>query len=160
MMKEKPRKSQITGFAVLMVFCLFAVCILGVLLTGANVYGKLVERSGDSHALRTAAQYIATRVHQAEQVTAEDFGGVETMVIREEINGETYLTRVYAYEGWLRELFTAEGGSFSPKDGEKVLEMSVLSIIIEADMLTAEFTLPDGTSRQVIQSLRVGEVGG
>ena len=35
------------------------------------------------------------------------------------------MTRVYCYEGWIRELFSAADYRFTPGDGEKIAEMAV-----------------------------------
>lgn len=159
-MKNEPRKSKITGLMSLLVFGVFAVCILAVLLTGADVYKGLVDRGAEDYDRRTAAQYVSTRVRQADaagSVSVEDFSGQPTLVLREEINGTTYLTRVYCYDGYIRELFAAESGSFSPEDGEKLLEAQQLSFSLDGDLLSARITLPDGTAQTVSLYLRSTE---
>ena len=134
-MKEKT--SNITELLTLAVFTVFALCILLVLLTGAKVYQKLVDHGRESYEARTAAQYIATRVRQAEAVTVESFGGCEALVAWEQIDGETYLTRVYWQDGYIRELFCAENAALSPEDGEKILEADSLLFSLEKGLLTA-----------------------
>lgn len=159
-MKKEPRKSKITDLMSLLVFGVFAVCVLAVLLTGADVYKGLVDRGAEDYDRRTAAQYITTRVRQADaagSVSVEDFGGQSALVLREEINGKTYLTRVYCYDGFIRELFTAENGSFSPEDGEKLLEAEQLSFSLDGDLLSAQITLPGGTAQTISLYLRSGE---
>lgn len=152
---------KLTDLISLVVFGIFAICILLVLLTGAGVYRNLVARGGEDYQRRTAAQYITTRVHQADThggIAVEDFGGRDALVLREEIRGRTYLTRVYCRDGFLRELFTAGNGSVSPEDGEKILEVRELSLSLEKGMLTARITLPDGSVEDLILYLRSGEV--
>lgn len=152
---------KLTDLLSLVVFGIFAICILLVLLTGAGVYRNLVARGGEDYQRRTAAQYITTRVHQADThggIAVEDFGGRDALVLREEIRGRTYLTRVYCRDGFLRELFTAGNGSVSPEDGEKILEVRELSLSLEKGMLTARITLPDGSVEDLILYLRSGEV--
>lgn len=134
-MKEKT--SNITELLTLAVFTVFALCILLVLLTGAKVYQKLVDHGRESYEARTVAQYIATRVRQAEDVTVESFGGCEALVAWEQIDGETYLTRVYWQDGYIRELFCAEDAALSPEDGEKILEADSLLFSLEKGLLTA-----------------------
>lgn len=136
------RASRITGFLVLVVFALFALCLLLVLLTGAGSYEALVNRGETTWETRTAAQYLTTRVRQGDTdggIALEEFGGHSALVLRQKIDGESYLTRIYCYEGYLRELFTAENGSFSPEDGEKLLEMESLSFAWEGSVLSARF---------------------
>ena len=139
---------------VLLLPAVFALCLLGVLLTGAEVYSTLTENSASHHACRTASGYLSTRLKQSNGVYAEDFDGVTALVFPEEVDGKTYITRIYCYNGWLRELFTAENGNFSPKDGEKLLEMDTLSVIMEENRILLEFTLPGEQPRQVLWYIR------
>lgn len=134
-MKEK--SSKITDLLALLVFALFAVCVLLVLLTGAKVYQNLVHNGNAYYAQQTAAQYVATRVRQAERVTVEVFDGCDALVIWEQIDGETYLTRVYCHDGYIRELFCAENAELFPEAGEKILETESLSFSLEGSVLTA-----------------------
>lgn len=154
MRNQRGSQFHISGLAVLLVLAVFAISILSVLLTGANVYGSLTEESASHHGWRTAEHYLATRLRQSGRVYGEDFGGVQALVIPEDIDGETYITRIYCYEGWLRELFTAETGEFSPADGEKLLEMEAFSVIIEDNLVTLTVTLPGGETGRVLGSIK------
>ena len=150
-MKEKP--SNLTEFLALAVFALFALCLFGVLLTGAKVYRNLVDQGSRSYADRTAAMYLSTRVRQSGGITVEDFDGCTALVSREEIDGRTYVTRVYCYDGYLRELFCAENAALSAEDGEIVLEAERFSVQRERNTLLVEldgncltFCLREGAS--------------
>lgn len=152
-MKEKT--SKFTDLLALLVFTVFTVCVLLVLLTGAKVYRKLVHTGSENYEARTAAQYVATRVRQAETVTVENFGGCDALVTSEKIGGETYLTRVYCHDGYIRELFCAEKAELSPEDGEKIMEAERLSFSLKDGVLTAMID-----SRELKLYLRSGkEVG-
>ena len=141
---------------VLILLAVFALCLVLVLLTGTEVYTNLAEDGQLHHAQRTAASYLSTRLKQGNGVYREVFGGVDALVFPEEVEGSTYLTRIYCYDGWLRELYTAEKGSFSPGDGEKLLEMEALSIIMEESQVQLTFVLPGGASQQVLWQIREG----
>lgn len=149
-MKEKT--SKITELLALLVFAVFAICVLLVLLTGAKVYRNLVADGSAHYEARTSTQYIATRIRQAETVAVEDFCGCEALVIQERIDGETYLTRVYCYDGYIRELFCAENAALSPEDGEKIMAAENLSFSLEDALLTAEVD-----SRELTLYLRSGK---
>ena len=133
-MKEKSTK--FTDFLALIVFMVFTLCVLLVLLFGARVYRELVDRGEETFGSRTAAQYVTTRVRQSEAVAVADFEGCQALVIPEEIGGETYLTRVYCYDGYIRELFCAKNAPLLPEDGEKILPGKSLTFSIEDDLLT------------------------
>ena len=155
------KESKVTGFLVLVVFTVFALCILGVLLTGAKGYEALVRRGEMTYEYRTAAQYLATRVRQSDTeqaVSVEAFGGQSALVLRQEIEGDVYLTRIYCYDGFLRELFTAQEGSFSPEDGEKLMKLGALSFEKNENTLSAQFVTAQGEAAELSWNLRSGEV--
>ena len=155
------KESKITGLLALVVFAVFALCVLGVLLTGAKTYQGVVDRGGQSYALRTAAQYLSTCVRQsdsADSIALEDFGGVSALVLRQQIDGEPYATRIYCYGGYLRELFAAETGSFSPEDGETLLEMEDLQFSWKENGLSARFVIPEEAPADLFFYLRCREV--
>ena len=138
-MMQKTQKHHISGLLALLLFGLFAVCILAVLLTGGQTYRRLSERDDAAYAARTAAQYISTRVRQADAqdaVTVTDFGGCAALALTEEIEGAQYVTYIYCYDGWLRELFTTADAEMTPADGEKVLEAAEMTVRQEDSLLT------------------------
>lgn len=146
--------TKITDLTALLVFAAFAVCVLIVLLYGARVYQNLVQRGEESFEVRTATQYVSTRVRQAENVAVTDFEGCEALTIREQIEGSTYVTRVYCYGGYMRELYCAEKAALSPEAGEKVMPVESLHFSVEDGLLTASIN-----GRQVTLQLRgKGEV--
>lgn len=155
---EKKRKTD--ALAVLLLFGVFAVCILSVLLTGADAYHRLARRDQFSYDRRTAGQYLSTRVRQADRagaVSVESFDGVDALVFAEEIDGEAFETLVYCYDGYLRELFVPAEGDFLPEDGEKVLQAEGLSLALEGSLLTAGLTGPAGERQELTLFLRSGE---
>lgn len=150
----KKRFTKITDLMSLLVFAVFAVCVLLVLLYGARVYQNLARRGEEGFQLRTATQYVSMRVRQAEKVNIADFEGCEALEIRELIDGDIYVTRVYCYDGYLRELFCTEDASLQPDAGEKIMPAESLHFCVEGDLLTA---IVDG--RPVLLSLQ-GKTGG
>lgn len=103
-------KHHLEGLAALLLFGVFAVCVLMVLLTGADTYHRLNRRDQSAYDARTAAQYITTKVRQTDWldcVSVERFGDGDALVLADDIDGERYVTRVYTYDGYLMELFSA-----------------------------------------------------
>lgn len=149
-MKNRSLQRNMMDLLVLTVFAVMALCVLLVLLAGARVYRNLTEQSENHNDRRIAAYYVTTRFRQSEEkVEAADFGGCTALTFREEVGETSYLTRVYCYEGYLRELYAAEGGEFSPEDGEKILPLQNLSAFWDENMLTVQLTYPDGTCREL-----------
>lgn len=142
---QQTGRGRVGGLLTLVLFAIFAVCVLMVLLLGANAYQGLTERDRQSWDARTCAQYITTKAHKAPgEVTVTDFDDVPALLITEEIEGEVYQTRVYCYDGWLRELFSDGAAELLPADGERVLQAEALALSLKDGLLTAEITPPSG----------------
>jgi hypothetical protein len=75
------------------------------------------------------------------------------MTVREEIGGKIYITRIYCYEGYVRELFAAESASLSPSDGEKILPAEDLTFSVASGILSVVITHADGVTQQVLLAL-------
>lgn len=161
MKTQRSIKHHMEGLAALVLFGVFAVCILAVLLTGAGAYRRLTQRDAGAYDRRTAARYLSAKVRQADRlgaVTVEDFDGVDALVLAEELEGETYLTRIYCYDGYLRELFSGADAELLPEEGEMVLAARDLDFMLENGLLTAEVTDAAGeTLPPVTLALRCGE---
>lgn len=160
MKKEQNGKFSVDGVLALVLFGIFALCVLAVLLQGAKAYRQLTERGQASYQQRTAAQYLVTRVRQADAqgaVSVGSLGAVETLELVETIDGTRYVTRVYCWDGQIRELFSAADREFSPADGQCILPASDLDLELNNGLLTAEIVDADGRRTQVSVSLRSGQ---
>ena len=146
---------------VLLLFGVFAVCILVVLLSGTSVYDRLTRRDEAVFDSRSAVQYLATRVHQAENADAvslrigEDGGAV--LCIRQAYGDEMYETLLYCREGWLCELFEESGADVDTVAGEKILPVESLAGSFDNGLLTLSIKDENG-EQQVVLLLRGGEV--
>lgn len=132
----KKKFTKITDLMALLVFAAFAVCVLLVLLYGARSYRNVVRRGEESFRERTAVQYVSMRVRQAERVTVTEFGGCRTLAFHEQIDDAAYVTRLYCYDDYLRELFCAEQASLPPEAGEKIMPAESLQLSVEDRLLT------------------------
>ena len=68
--------------------------------------------------------YVTEKLHQADNSDAIDagtFDGQDAILIRQEYSGQSYVTYLYAYDGYLRELFIKEGVAASAGDGREIL---------------------------------------
>jgi len=146
-------KKHILSLAPLILFFVLAVCILYVSVMGINISKSISARNSSSYALRTAYNYTSVKVQSANSkndIFTEDFGGYDTLVIKEAHNGKDYLTRIYCCDGYLRELFCAADATLSPADGEKLLKLNDMSISNEDDVLNIRFTESGGKPQTLI----------
>ena len=130
-MKRQPIRHQIDGLIALLLFGVFSVCVLAVLLTGADAYRRLTDRNREAFDRRTTLQYIATRVRQADRgagVYVADFNGVDALVFSD---GDGYVTRVYCHNGSIMELYAEEDLDLSLEAGEAVMAAEDLAFSME-----------------------------
>lgn len=156
-MKKLSQRHGLEGLAALLLFAVFAVCVLMVLLTGADAYRRLTRRDREAFDRRTGVQYMAARVRQADAdgaLAVEDLEGVQALVLGK---GQDYVTWVYCYEGNLMELYAAEGAGLGPEDGEKVMELGGMDVSIEDGVLSLEVTDAGGNQDSLLFALQSGK---
>lgn len=157
-MKRQELNRSISGIAALLMLAVFGLGILGVLLGGARIYKDLTACGSDSYDSRTCLQYLRTKLNQSpdpSQIFVEPFGEQEGLFIRQTLNGQTYVTRIYCYEGWLMELFSLDTAGFIPTDGEKIMPLEGLSFHLRENLLTAELFC-NGQSLKLLHHIRRG----
>ncbi len=158
-MKKKAIQHHMDGLLALLLFGIFAACVLAVLLTGAGAYRRLTLRDQAAYNGRTCQQYLATRVRQADAangVQVEDFGDAGALVL---LDAYGYETRVYCYDGYLMELYAAPGSGLAPEDGEKVMEIQEMDVSCDDDLLKIVVINTEGMESLQYLSLRSGEEG-
>lgn len=157
-MKQKPIQHHIDALAALLLFGVFAACVLAVLLTGADAYRRLTVRDQAAFDRRTGAQYITTKVRQADSagsVAVEDVDGVQALILDAQAE---YITYIYQYDGWLWELYTWCGEPMVPGDGRQLVEAERFELSLEEGLLTVRLTTAQGAEDTLLLSLR-GEEG-
>ena len=167
-MERRLTKSHIEGVLVLLLTSVFAVCLLLVLLSGASSYRKLTERDMASYEQRIGCEYVAAKVRHADAVNGvwvSDFSGTfaeegDTLILAETLDGVVYWTRIYYYDGWVRELYGAKGNSFLPEAGEEILEAQALRFTLRSGLLTVTSVDSSGNSSELALALRSGEETG
>lgn len=158
----KGRSEHLEGLMALLLFGVFAVCLMVVLLTGADSYQGLTRRDQAASDGRTCAQYLATRVRQADvdqSVSVGEFGGGDALCFTQSIVGDDYVTRIYVYDGWLMELFCKADSNLEPEDGERVMAAQSLTAAEEDGLLRLSITPADGGAVELLLNLRSGEGG-
>ena len=80
------------------------------------------------------------------QVSIEEFGGNDALVLSSVYNDEEYCTYIYSYAGQLKELFTKKNITLSPEAGRNILAISEFTVT-ETDDGLFEITLVDDEHR-------------
>ena len=179
--RERTERHNVDVLAALLLLCAFAVCILSVVMAGTKTYRSLTVRDRAVFERTVRSLYVSTKIsqalhrgvvsveniivtdrtyHTADGDAAEEADRMlsDTCIrIDEEIGGVLYATRIYYYDGWIRELFSRADYRYSPQDGEKISEAAsfsasedgrILKVVIDEGLENEEFlyfSLEDGT---------------
>lgn len=156
-MRQRTIQHHTDGLAALLLFGVFAACILSVLLTGAGVYRRLTRRDQAAFDRRSCVQYIATKVRQSDRsgaVRVVDFDGGAALLLGAD---EPCATWLYCRDGWLMELYCYAEEPLEPEDGERLLEAERMELSLEEGLLTVTIVTPGGEEDTLRLSLRGGE---
>jgi len=115
---------------VLMIFCVFAVSVFLVLMLSGSTYRNIADISSEGRDDRIAMSYIRTKVRNADSagsIYVSEFHGLSALSLEEYFGGNTFVTHIYAYDGWIFELFHVAGVEFTPEDGVPIIRADYLS---------------------------------
>ena len=144
-MSGKHRKVQhsMQGVFVFVLLGLFAVMSTLMVLLGAQMYRNTVDHSTANNEDRVLSAYVRSMIRAEDTSGAMEIGeynGVKALAMREDLDGETYVTWLYLYEGQLRELFTDVGYGFNPDSGVVVAPANSFEPSLEGGLLTVRMT--------------------
>ena len=134
MIQKNENRHVIDTIFVLALFAIFAVCALMLVSIGAGVYQKTVDDMNSNYNSRTTYSYIAEKLRQSDisgSVSIGQLDDLSALVLSEEIEGNIYSTYLYAYDGYLRELFVSPDFIISDQAknaGQKLLQIKDFSI--------------------------------
>ena len=117
---------------------IFAVFSTVMVLLGARAYQGTVNRTAAHNADRIAPAYLRSMVRAQDEagvLRVEKAGGVQTVTLLSGEEGDAYVTRIYAYDGMLRELYSSMDYAFAPENGEAVCAADEMTAALEDGLL-------------------------
>ena len=124
-MRERTERKHVIDFLFpLALFFVLTASSVALVVLASGTYSRQVQDSEDSFASRTALSYVTEKIHQADEygaVYAGTFDGQDAIVIRQTYSEQTYVTYLYEYDGYLRELFIQDGVDAKASEGRKIL---------------------------------------
>ena len=169
-MKKETTAHHMDGVYVLLLFAVFAGCILIVLLFGASAYEKMVERDQVAYNQRTGVQYLAAKVRHSDSkdhvyvgsfsdrtdAEADEIDTLYLQFVGEEGEVPGYFTKIYYYDGYIREVLCAEDIDLAPEDGNEILAAKGLRIAADGDLISFSVTNDDGSESSLNIAVRSG----
>lgn len=81
--------------------------------------------------IRTSLSYLSEKIHQNDAengIRIDQLNDLPSLVLTQNLNGETYETWIYAYDGMLCEIMTDLENGFTPEEGQPILEIGSFSL--------------------------------
>ncbi len=166
-MKQKLSSHAVSGLFVFLLLGIFAVFSTVMVLLGVKAYRGAVERTEAHNASRISSAYIRSMLRSDDETGAfspescegivgesgtEQTVTVNTLTLLNDY-GEAYITRIYVYDGFLREWFTRASEPFHPDRGEVVCPADEMTAECNGALLTVHLRTGD-TTQDVLCSLR------
>ena len=132
------RRNKFDLLAVLLILCIFSAAVLSLLLSGAGTYKNMTEKDRISQEKQIEELFLSNKIFQAEnrdKVRVTEESGVEILSVDSVENGEERITRVWFYDGWIRELYSDADYTFTPDDGEKIAKADSMGFEKEDGLL-------------------------
>ncbi|WP_458407244.1 DUF4860 domain-containing protein [Anaerotignum sp.] len=126
-----------------LLFFLFTCCMFAVLISGAKLYKNVSAVLEEQFSANTCISYITAKVRHydtADAVSIGKIGEEDAILLKEEIDGEAYLTYLYCTEGSLMELFCSADMEVFPSDGQMIMPLDTFHVTMENDLLSVSCT--------------------
>ncbi len=112
----------------ILLFLVFTLSALGIVLASVRIYQQILKKSDSSYDTETAISYMTEKFRSHDEngsIQTGSFKGLDAVVMRSRVAEDTYVTCIYAFDGYLRELYVKESllGECTEESGVKILEM-------------------------------------
>ncbi len=159
--------SKINDIFPILLFLVFTLAALGVVLSSVKIYQQILRHSEKSYDTETAVSYLTEKFRSHDEnggITVGTFKGHDAVILRNVAKDVPYVTCIYAYDGYLRELYTEESAldGCSEADGTAILEMQGFSPALMSDgLIHLKFTDVSGSEMDTCLSVRsrAGQAG-
>ena len=112
--KPAARGRAIETFASLLLLSMFVMLTAVLIHAASGVFTRVSQAAASGQEDRTALNYVATVVRQADSVRVDAIEGVTALVATRHLGGAAYETWIFWYNGALREVMLAQGAKPMP----------------------------------------------
>ena len=158
--KRKTVQHSMQGVFVFVLLGLFAVMSTLLVLLGAQMYHGTVEKTSTNNENRILSAYVRSMIRAEDTSGAMEIGeydGVKALAMREDLDGEAYVTWLYCYEGQMYEWFTSDDGEFRPESGTAICPAQRFEPSLDNGLLTVNMINAKGVPETVRVALRCAQ---
>ncbi|MDE5910575.1 MAG: DUF4860 domain-containing protein [Lachnospiraceae bacterium] len=159
-MEENQQKHIIDTLFVIALFCLFALSAIFLITIGANIYGRTINNMENNFNSRTALAYITEKVRQSDSedsISTGTFQECPALIITSRIEDTEYLTYLYEYNGYIKEIMVRKGMTLDPAIGQDIIAVSDFSLApINDHLINCTITIDEMQSYHLYISVHSG----
>ncbi len=162
MNKSSNSRSSLASMAVILTLFLLLTTLSGaVILSGNNIYKKIADSMGENYEKRISLSYLATKIRQNDvqgSIYTEMKDDVKMLAIREDSDGFEFVTYLYYYDGYIREIFLDiyEGTvpDFKLSDGDPIVSTGGFDFQLYTDCILLSIKNRSGDVQNLTIALR------
>lgn len=155
-----PRFYSIPNAFVFLLIGLFSLTSLTLTLVGTRVYRNVTDSAAQNSDSQIVLSYLRNKVRAfdtQDSVFIDERDGLPVLCLYESLDGQSYETTIYAYQGAIWERFAPAGEAFDPEDGARLIDAQSLQWTLLTDhLLEATVVFDNGTTSTVRMALRTG----
>lgn len=134
------RSSRINDIFPILLFLVFTLSALGIVMVSVQIYQKILKQSEQSYDMEIAVAYVTEKFRSHDSlgsIDATEFAGSDALILTDTVVDETYVTIIYTYGGYLRELYVEKSllEGCNGDSGTPILEMDGFRIEKPSDTL-------------------------
>ena len=134
------RSSRINDIFPILLFLVFTLSALGIVMVSVQIYQKILKQSEQSYDMEIAVAYVTEKFRSHDSlgsIDATEFAGSDALILTDTVLDETYVTIIYTYGGYLRELYVEKSllEGCNGDSGTPILEMDGFRIEKPSDTL-------------------------
>lgn len=153
MIKLHPTSHRIETAFILALFTMFAATAFLVVLIGAKQYQSTADSMNKNYEIRTAASYLEEKARSNDNsgsIYVTELMGLPALAFQNVEDDITYITYIYYYDNYLRELFVSDSSVYSLESGQEIIEINGFDVeIIKPDLICATYIGTDNLSYPV-----------
>lgn len=138
---------------VMALLILFAATTFALVLIGAKHYRQVTNNMTTNHDNRTAASYLTEKIRQNDceeaiaLCTIQDTPALSFLTTEADVS---YITYIYFYDGYLRELVVTESSVFSLSSGQPIVALGDIHFSMQnANLIRAEINDLQGNTQTI-----------
>ncbi|MCR5775794.1 MAG: DUF4860 domain-containing protein [Lachnospiraceae bacterium] len=163
MLKKRITISDIFPVILFLVFTLSVLCFVAF---SAKLYKNIVHQSESSMDTDIAARYMIEKFRSHDElgsIKIADFKGHEAVRLENRVKDELYITYIYVYDGYLREIYAPESelDNYEEDSGTEILEIKDMSTeMISDNLVRFSFVSADDKVSEAVVSIKSEEKSG